>query len=251
MKSPLRYPGGKSRASKILFAFFPKGIKEVVSPFFGGGSLELMLAESGVQIFGYDLFVPLVEFWNAVKNDRENLIQKCMNLQSKMDRDYFRGLQVDLRYYNIDNKTDRAAAYFALNRSSFSGTVLSGGSSPGFPRFNIASINRIRDIDMTNINIEAKHFKDSIIDNEDKFLYCDPTYLLENSNLYGEAGSLHKTFKHDKLKNLLTSRKRWILSYNDCAEIRDMYKGYEFLTPEWKYGMSTEKQSNEVLIINY
>ena len=36
-KSPLRYPGGKSRAIKFLQDFFPKDFKEFREPFFGGG----------------------------------------------------------------------------------------------------------------------------------------------------------------------------------------------------------------------
>lgn len=251
MRSPLRYPGGKHRATKHIIPFFPKDVSNIVSPFFGGGSVEIKLAELGKQVEGFDLFKPLVLFWNAVKDDKESLIEKCQQLQSDMDKDKFRKYQSELRNNTPKNDLDTAAIYFSLNRSSFSGTVLSGGYSPQHPRFNIASIQRISEMDMKNITVKYGSFVDSISDNADKFLYCDPPYLLKNSHLYGNIGDLHKDFDHLKLKELLTSRKNWLLSYNDCEEIREMYRGYEIVSPKWKYGMSSDKDSREVLIINY
>ena len=59
MKSPLRYPGGKTRAVKHILPHIPKGIKEFCSPFFGGGSVELAVADRGIPVYGYDIFQPL------------------------------------------------------------------------------------------------------------------------------------------------------------------------------------------------
>lgn len=251
MKSPLRYPGGKNRAAKHILPFFPQKIEQIVSPFFGGGSIEIKMAEFGKKVYGYDLFEPLVDFWIAVKNNQNDLVDKCKQIQSQMDGENFKKLQSYLRSNVGTDRLDIAAVYFSLNRSSFSGTVLSGGYSPGHPRFNLSSIERILEIDMKNISVEHKSFIDSISSNADKFLYCDPPYLIKNSNLYGNTGDLHRDFDHIKLKELLTSRKNWLLSYNDCGEIREMYHGYEIVSPKWKYGMSSDKNSKEVLIINY
>jgi len=51
--------------------------------------------------------------------------------------------------------------------------------------------------------------------------------MLEGSqnSLYGVDGNLHDSFDHEKLHNLLTNRSDWVMSYNDCEEIREMYKG--------------------------
>ena len=56
MKSPLRYPGGKSRAVKTLMEFIPDDCGELCSPFLGGGSFELALAEKGITVHAYDGF---------------------------------------------------------------------------------------------------------------------------------------------------------------------------------------------------
>ncbi|MCG8626314.1 MAG: DNA adenine methylase, partial [Proteobacteria bacterium] len=59
-KSPLRYPGGKSRAVSMILGLLPAGIKTLASPFLGGGSIELAVASHGVKVYGYDIFKPLV-----------------------------------------------------------------------------------------------------------------------------------------------------------------------------------------------
>ena len=51
VKSPLRYPGVKSRAVKIISKYIPKGTTEICSPFFGGGSLELFCAQNGISLW--------------------------------------------------------------------------------------------------------------------------------------------------------------------------------------------------------
>ena len=66
MKSLLRYPGGKTRALKHIIPYFPKNLTEIVSPFFGGGSIEIHYASQGVRVHGYEIFEPLVNFWQQV-----------------------------------------------------------------------------------------------------------------------------------------------------------------------------------------
>jgi len=69
-KSPLRYPGGKTRACKILDEilmnnFNMADFKVVVSPFFGGGSFEFFLQKKyGYSIVANDKFYPLYNFLN-------------------------------------------------------------------------------------------------------------------------------------------------------------------------------------------
>ena len=65
-RSPLRYPGGKTRGIAHIVRYFPKGITEMMSPFFGGGSVELFMTAQGVKVTGYDVFTSLVEFWQCL-----------------------------------------------------------------------------------------------------------------------------------------------------------------------------------------
>ena len=65
MKTPLRYPGGKSRAVKHILPHIPEDIDRLCSPFFGGGSVELAVASRGTEVRGYDKMKQLVWFWSA------------------------------------------------------------------------------------------------------------------------------------------------------------------------------------------
>ena len=55
-KTPLRYPGGKSRAIDVIMPHIRSlDCGELCSPFLGGGSIELKCAEEGMVVHGYDL----------------------------------------------------------------------------------------------------------------------------------------------------------------------------------------------------
>lgn len=248
-KSPLRYPGGKSRASKKIAQFFPNDLTKIVSPFFGGGSVEIELMKKGIFVEGYDLFNPLVVFWQQLKDNKQELLNTIEFFHNSMNKSHF----VDMQDWIKDKDSELTPAmlggiYFCLNRSSFSGTVNSGGYSPSHPRFNVNSIDRVRNFSLTNFSVDCLPFQESI-SKTNEFLYCDPPYLIK-SNLYGHGGDLHKEFNHSELNSLLKTRQRWILSYNDCEEIREMYKDFEIVPLEWKYGMSKNKDSKEILILN-
>jgi hypothetical protein len=63
--SPLRYAGGKSWAVGYIVEYLPENIKRLISPFFGGGSLEITVAkELKIPVIGFEIFDILVNYWN-------------------------------------------------------------------------------------------------------------------------------------------------------------------------------------------
>ena len=82
-----------------------------------------------------------------------------------------------------------------------------------------------------------------------KFLYLDPPYA-NGERLYGDKGDMHEGFNHEELAELLKQRSGWLLTYNDCDSIRGLYEGYDIRTPEWTYGMSNDKKSREIIILD-
>jgi DNA adenine methylase len=260
LKSPLRYPGGKTRAIKHLLPHIPEG--DICSPFLGGGSLELVLAEDR-KVYAYDAFYPLYNFWNCLYTDKQRLVQKVKKLWP-MDSDDFQSYRLVLQ--NLEPKLkdkkipddykesySAAAMYFAINRSSFSGATLSGGFSQQAAdgRFNENSIKRLENFEAPNLKVGFLSFEESIVLHEKEFLYLDPPYFLEEkSKLYGKNGDMHEGFDHKLLHSLLTNRQNWLLSYNDCEFIREHYSDYEIVPAAWAYGMNKSKKSNEVFIIS-
>ena len=149
----------------------------------------------------------------------------------------------------MDSKYQRAAAFFVINRSSFSGCTMRGGMSPGHPRFTMSSIDRLENFSVENLTVGLADFTGSLRDaSPHDFLYLDPPYMI-SSGLYGDRGNMR--FDHSLLASLLKTRNNWILSYNNCREIHEMYGDYVIRYPEWKYGMSANKNSREVLILSH
>lgn len=133
IKSPLRYPGGKSRAIDYLCQHLPDDFSEYREPMVGGGSMFIYLKQKnpGLKIWINDLNPELYLFWKIAQSDLVNLVNEI----KKCKENYQDGKQLfrELTTVNIENLTDleRATRFFILNRITFSGTVESGGFSQG------------------------------------------------------------------------------------------------------------------------
>ncbi len=245
-KPLLRYPGGKTRAVEFITQYFPENLAEMLSPFMGGGSIEIFTAAKGTKVFGYDVFNPLVEFWQCLLQTPNQLADEVEKYFPLSKEKFYELQKIQTTF---DTQLQRAAVYYVLNRSSFSGSTLSGGMSPNHPRFTTTAIERVRDFYNPNLTVQQSSFEASLAKHPNTFTYLDPPYLIKNS-LYGKKGDAHKDFNHEALAVALSKREQWILSYNDCEEIRNLYQGFTILTPNWKYGMSSDKTSKEVLVFS-
>ena len=272
-KSPLRYPGGKSRAIKFLKDYFPKDFTEYREPFFGGGSVGLYLLQSlkerdiftvssEVKFYANDINYDLYCFWQILKTDSKELIQAIQKIKDNFTEG--RELYTFLLKGREENLSDfqRAVDFFVLNRISFSGTVDSGGySQKAFEsRFTQSSIERLKDIAkiIQKIEFSCEDYEKLLLkEGENVFIFLDPPYYsATKSRLYGKRGDLHTGFKHERLCELLKNTKhRFLLTYDDSEFIRDLYK--DFYVKEWslQYGMNNFKQEKaeigrELLISN-
>ena len=256
--SPLRYPGGKTRACKILDVilqenFNIKEFKNIISPFFGGGSFEFYLQNKyNLNIIANDKFKPLYNFWNNCKYYNEELCLKLFDYIDKIDKETFTFFK-----QNLLNETDNlseATMYFIINRCSFSGSTLSGGFSleSSKKRFTKSSIEKIKKLNLNKFEINNFDFEEFIETNNEtnNLLFLDPPYYLEKkSKLYGNNGDMHENFNHEKLFHCLSTKKNWIMTYNNCDYIKNLYKNYKIIETSWNYGMNKTKKSSEIVII--
>ena len=253
MKSPLRYPGGKTRACNILDEIInEKGFDKsvVISPFFGGGSFEFFLrTKYDSKLIVNDKFKPLISFWKSVQTRKVELCSELRKLLNVVSKSIFSTMR-DTIMEDTDDFI-QGYKYFVINRCSFSGATLSGGFSTesSKKRFTESSIKRTEDLNLNDVEFHNLDFE-TFLKGKKGLIFLDPPYYLnENSKLYGKNGDMHENFNHKKLFQVLNKRKNWIMTYNNCDYIRDLYKNYEIREVKWSYGMNASKESSEIVII--
>lgn len=192
IKSPLRYPGGKSRAIEKIIPLVP-AFEEFREPFVGGGSVFLTLKQlyPDKKFWINDLYFELYKFWEYVQKDLESVI----NQVNTWKKEYQNGKELHLFLgKNITDFDDikKASAFFVFNRITFSGTTEAGGfSEQAFQnRFTTTSIERlellnqvVREIEITNNDYKE------VVEKEGKnvFIFLDPPYFsATKSALYGK-----------------------------------------------------------------
>ncbi|MDD3263433.1 MAG: DNA adenine methylase [Candidatus Nanoarchaeia archaeon] len=241
--SPIWYPGGKFRAISILMSLIPNNIKQMLSPFCGGGSVEFALSSFNVNVYAYDVYDRLLNFYHYLIHDNDNLIKNLYECLSYGKEDFYRLLKTPFEK-NITN----AAYFYYVNLCSFSGTGYSGGYSAlnrkDFTKQLIDGLSIYKNI---NIKIQGGSFEESLIKNKNSvdFIYLDPPYWLikKNNRLYGENGNTHKNFDHYKLKEILDNTNiMWLMSYNNSNQIKELYKDYQMIETGWAYSMAFSKE---------
>ncbi len=258
IKSPLRYPGGKSRIAKYLVEQFPK-FDEYREPFLGGGSVFIEAKQQfpDKKFWLNDFYFELFKFWEQSQIDVGAIIEKVSNLKSKFTdgKELYKHLKT--------NDLDVAAAFFIFNRITFSGTTLSGGYSESAfrGRFTMSSIERLKPLQNLLENVEITNFDyENLInaDGENVLLYLDPPYFsAQKSLLYGKRGNLHKNFDYEKFAESIKSCKhKWLITLDDCEYVRELFNFAKITPLQFSYGMRNVKgKSNqtgkELIIKNY
>jgi DNA adenine methylase len=251
-KSPLRYPGGKTRAIKILEnyvkTYFPtKTI--LLSPFFGGGSFELAM-KSKCKIYGNDLFIALYNFWK-IQQTRNAALVAAVRAKMPVTKESFQAMRTSI-LENKDN-LDQAAAYFCINRSSFSGATLCGGfsaqaASGRLTESSLKTLTECKTKDIEFSNMDCVAFLEAHPQTSNTLVYADPPYYI-SSYIYGKDGDMHTSFNHTAFAAAIQKRSDWMISYNDCEYIRNLYKDCLIIKESWSYGMNASKKSSEIIIL--
>ena len=236
LKTPLRYPGGKSRATKKMAEFFPlfKDYTEFREPFVGGGSVALYITQMypHLDIWVNDLYQPLYNFWKELQYDGRKLRDELLQLKYRHPEPVSaKELFLDAKDILNNDQTSnlsRAVCFYIVNKCSFSGLTESSSFSKqaSDSNFSVRGIDKlpyygelIEDWRITNLSYE-----ELLTNKKESFVYLDPPYEI-GSNLYGKKGNMHKGFDHDGFAAICD---RFIgpqlVSYNSTQLIRDRFK---------------------------
>jgi DNA adenine methylase len=281
LRSPLRYPGGKTRVARRFKPYFPPhtGYREI----FAGGAAIFFSKRKARKNWLNDLHPGLYAFWVAVRDRFEAFAEECRKEPTpgrKARFDYWAFKRRDLMESRGQHHLlERAVQFYYLNRTVWGGRVVFDPSRKsrlyfsnpeGWSRLekklaHLAKVSaKLRRVRITCEDY-AKCLKGAT---QDTFIYADPPYYRESDGhptdkLYDKSFGFDC---HARLAELLRdSPAKIMLSYDDCDEVRALYKGWRIEELQWKYSgtyaVSKEDKANgrkerkvtgrELLILNY
>lgn len=276
--TPLRYPGGKSIFSDYFQSYLEiNQFRQAIyaEPYCGGAgaAIKLLLNGSVSKIILNDANFSIYSFWYSLKyfgNDFLNIFEKTeVNLDEwQRQRTIFKS--------NIDKNDQESIlklgfATFFLNRCNRSGILTAGpiGGQSEVGQINATSKINARynktalRVKLENIinqkdrilvtNLDALSFLKlqietlSEFDQNNTFVYLDPPYYKQGSSLYL---NYYVQGDHKILADYLNGnlKFRWILSYDNVAEIRELYKDFNQYSFYLNYSAQQSKLGCELLV---
>ena len=275
LKTPLRYPGGKSKAIKTLSAWYPKVISEYREPFIGGGSIAIDVTKSNpdIPVWINDLYVPLYNFWVQLRDHGQDLSESVREQKEKMlesgtqeEKDKFANELFDRYRKDIDTYNDfqKAVAFFVMNKCSFSGLTENSTFSRTAANSNFSLVGADK---LAQFSQLIKHWKITNIDysevmnaegSDNTFVFLDPPYDIKDF-LYGKNREMHKSFDHDVFaEDVYKCPHKFMITYNVNERLEELYKDYELNYWKLRYSMAhrgdkgtDDNVKTELLVTNY
>lgn len=152
-----------------------------------------------------------------------------------------------------DYDVRRAAMFLKLLRFSYSSSGKSYACQP-FDLRNLFDLIKQLQSRLANVVIENQDFETLIrhYDRPDSFFYLDPPYFSTEDMYAVEFGWEDHVRLRDTLKGI---RGKFLLSYNDCPEIRELYENFSLFDFSRTHSMAQRyeagKEFRELLIGNY
>ena len=261
--SPLRYPGGKRKLGNYVLALLHQNRLNdhvYLEPYAGGAAvaLHLLLEHQVPTVWINDVDTRIGAFWHAVRDHSEELCRRISSVS--IDLDQWKR-QRHIYVYECGDVVDVAFATLFLNRTNRSGVLLGGiiggkeqrGKWKMGARFNrqnlIARIEAIAD-QMERIRVtcmDAVELLTSIASTEsDTFVFLDPPYYHKvDRRLYWND---YTPEDHERIADvLLKSKCAWLLTYDDCEEIRALYGRRKAVHYSLCYTAGRKRRGAEVL----
>jgi DNA adenine methylase len=253
--------------------YFPdlRDYDEFREPFLGGGSVAIHITKKYplLDIWVNDLYEPLVNFWQQLQMfgvDLKNKLSelKLANNTPELSKDLFILCKEQINDKDVSN-INRAVAFYIVNKCSFSGLTESSSFSPqaSNANFTLRGIEKLPEYSKLIEKWRITNYSyDYLMDgNRGSFMYLDPPYDIKD-NLYGNKGSMHKGFDHDKFAtDCDTNDMDQLVSYNSDQLVKDRFKNWNAAEFDLTYTMrsssdytrsvSGQKNRKEILLFNY
>ena len=262
-KTPLRYPGGKSRVAKDFIPRFPRDMKEYREPFIGGGSVALLFTQMfpDIPVWVNDKYTYLYNFWIHLQSEGDRLSEELVKIKEEHStEDKAKELFKDAKdRIHKEDAYNQAVLFWVLNKCSYSGLTENSSFSATASRqnFTIKGARNLLNISnlIGNWRITNLDYSEVMQQNGNNvFLFLDPPYKI-GTYLYGSNAELHKNFKHEEFHESCNICKHdWFVTYNNDDDLKEMYKDYHQEEFKITYGMKhrpDNKLKKELLVVNY
>lgn len=256
MNSLFGWAGGKRNLRKRIVEIMPKH-ERYVEVFCGAAWVLLEKEKVGFEVIN-DINNDLITFYRVIQDKtkcKELLNRLNKTLKSRYIYDEFKKNQDD---EDFKDDIDKALKFYYILRLSFSGELSTGRffTTPSDSR-KLINYDTIND-DFTKLHDRLKHV---FIENKDysyilkkydksnNVFYIDPPYLNTTRDFYCCKFTIDDYIKLEKILNKLKSK--WILSCNDCKELRDIYSNYNISEAKVNYVLGKKSGSSELIITNF
>lgn len=250
--SIFRYPGGKTKLLKVIRPqidlAIKNGAKKYHEPCVGGGAVVASVAKDypGLPLCINDADQYMYLFWQILVNGSDNEL-KCLFelIRQTPTVEMFK----QLRLTEPESYMDLAYQAIFFNRTTFSGIHNSGpyGGYAQDKQYKITDRYRpeqiIADIQQLRFLLRGRTtvFRLSVIDymrffvGKNDIAYIDPPYFEKGNSLY-PTGMTHQ--EHQSLANVLQSKSNWLLSYDRCQAVAELYDFAARLLVPVKYSVT-------------
>tara|TARA_R100000458_G_scaffold59376_1_gene69778 strand:- start:701 stop:1516 length:816 start_codon:yes stop_codon:yes gene_type:complete len=252
------YYGGKFTMSKQLLQYIPEHLR-YFEPFFGGGSMFFRKKKANWNILN-DIDNDLVNLYLCILNKFDELSEKIYWYpRSRKLHDDFRADIKATQEIDIPDTT-RASKYYYIVRNAFNNKPLNSFSKDTY--WSTQMIEELKQSKeklngSTIENLDFAELIDRYVIREGDFVYLDPPYVVaDNRDYYRNRfdESMHLKLK-ETIDNISLNNGKFMLSYDDRVELREMYKDYNILTIKTKYSGANPdirgEEKTELLILNY
>ncbi len=270
LKTPLRYPGGKSRAITKMSRYLPEMsmYNEYREPFLGGGSVALYMTKQypHLKIWVNDLYEPLANFWQTLQHEGNEIASRLRTFKTAYDTPE-KAKELFLESKELVNDTSasvttRAVSFYIVNKCSFSGLTESSSFSKqaSESNFSIRGIDKLPEYSklIQHWKITNQSYEDLLTDNKNVFTYFDPPYEI-GVPIYGKRGAMHKNFNHDMFAADCDGHtNHQMISYNSTQVIRNRFKDWYAAEYDLTYSMRStgdymkeQAERKELVLTNY
>ena len=270
LKTPLRYPGGKSRAITKMSRYLPEMsmYNEYREPFLGGGSVALYMTKQypHLKIWVNDLYEPLANFWQTLQHEGNEITSRLRTFKTAYSTpEKAKELFLESKELVNDARASlvtRAVSFYIVNKCSFSGLTESSSFSKqaSDSNFSLRGIEKLPEYSeiIQNWVITNLTYERMSCDEKDIFTYLDPPYEIKSS-LYGKKGGMHKGFDHDAFAEECDRHtNHMMISYNSSQLIRDRFKEWTPSEFDHTYTMRSvgdymkeQQERKELVLTNY